>query len=1219
MRIAVVILGSLVTVIVAACGVQEPELETRSSALESMDWAYWDQGAITDPAWKTEYPETWPAGRGPLGYGESYLATTVGYGPDPAHKHITTYFRNQTFIIEQRQEIEGVFADVMYDDGVVLYIQGQRVFSAGLPAGDPVSPTALATGHEAENRYQRIDLTPFSHLFDRGYVEFAAEVHQSEPSSSDLVFDARFELQHTVQVPGVAIGRGATWAYWDRYVPQTDWTASTFDDAAWRSGAAPLGYGESYIATPVRQPTQSGQAPTTLYRRIFDIEDTSAITSLTGEVMYDDGVVIWLNGTRIDSLSMPAGDATFQTLALGHEAEQRYETRDWSQHRGLLREHGNVLAVELHQQDRTSSDAVFDLALRYGESTTPPPPPGEDIARGATWTYWDQGGDQGTAWRASTFDDGGWGRGAAPLGYGESYLATTVGYGPDASHKYRTTYFRNRFTVADADAVTSLVADLMYDDGVVVYINGTEVKRLFMPSGTITASTLASGHETGPNYERHDLSTARSLLVDGVNVIAVEVHQSSDSSSDLTFDLALDVTAGSAPPPPPPPAAGIARGSSWRYLAQATAPGCCWWYSPGWDDAQWPLAPGPLGYGESYLGTTIPYGPDPANKYMTTYFRNTFFVEDPALVTALVVELLYDDGVQVYLNGQRVLKLRLPEQVDHTTPAYWHEANNTYETFDLSSAIVALQPGVNTIAVEVHNETASSSDLVFDLALRYETRAPETATPRHSLWQYQNSGALADGWQTSSDHSGWSAGNGPLGYNNDDVWFDIPGQPVTSYSRRRFTVTSPAEVTELRGELLVDDGAVVYLNGTEIARPHMPTGTITADTRASSHESNGKYEVFDWSAHRGLLRAGENVLAVEVHQDAAHSTTPSDANDLSFDLAFEVITASTPRIAGCTPVTPSKGRDLNGVWIAPGGAVWASGQDAIVGRRTASGWAWCRAEPNVDYDAVWGSGDNDVWFAGTGGIVQRWNGGSFATVSTGAGSGVDLSDIWGAGPNDVFVVGSAGTIRRFDGEVWHDVGVGQGRVHAVWGASAQNVWAVGQHTVQSPDDDGDGDDRDERVCYASIYRWTPAAQTFALEKQYSTTAGSCRLAGLSGSGADDVWAVGIRYPDGAVEEYGFAVHYDGVSWSNVTSQDEQHVVSRSYTDVAARAPGAENGAWIVAAGRGAVRWDGATWDLADEGVTEDLHAIDARGMAMFAVGRDNRVVRWNGVTWVNDQ
>jgi hypothetical protein len=162
------------------------------------------------------------------------------------------------------------------------------------------------------------------------------------------------------------------------------------------------------------------------------------------------------------------------------------------------------------------------------------------IASGAAWRYRDDGSNQGTAWRVAAFDDSGWASGAAQLGYGDGDESTIVGYGPDASAKYTTTYFRRTFAVADPSAVRNLTLELLRDDGAVVYLNGTEVVRSNMPAGTITSATLATAAIGGAD-ESAFAATALdpALLVAGTNVVAVEVHQANGTSTDVSFDLRL--------------------------------------------------------------------------------------------------------------------------------------------------------------------------------------------------------------------------------------------------------------------------------------------------------------------------------------------------------------------------------------------------------------------------------------------------------------------------------------------------------------------------------------------------------------------------------------------------------------------------------------------------------------------------------------------------------
>ena len=183
--------------------------------------------------------------------------------------------------------------------------------------------------------------------------------------------------------------------------------------------------------------------------------------------------------------------------------------------------------------------AVLTVPARAADTTLVP--------TGAIWKYLDNGSNQGTAWRASGFDDSTWPSGAAQLGYGDGDEVTTVGFGPDTNNKFITTYFRRAFSVTSAAAFNALTLRLMRDDGAVVYINGVEVWRTNMPTGTISSSTLASVAIGGADESAFVQTTlSPSLLVNGANVLAVELHQSGGTSTDISFDLQLIGSDGSA-------------------------------------------------------------------------------------------------------------------------------------------------------------------------------------------------------------------------------------------------------------------------------------------------------------------------------------------------------------------------------------------------------------------------------------------------------------------------------------------------------------------------------------------------------------------------------------------------------------------------------------------------------------------------------------------------
>jgi hypothetical protein len=201
---------------------------------------------------------------------------------------------------------------------------------------------------------------------------------------------------------------------------------------------------------------------------------------------------------------------------------------------------------------------------------------GSLIAAGSVWKYLDDGSDQGTAWRSPSFDDSTWASGPAQLGYGDGDEATIIGYGPSASDRFVTSYFRHTFMVADASRFSRLTLRLLRDDGAVVYLNGIEVVRSNMPAGAIDYRSLAP--ENTPDERRFfevtiDRSQNPSLLVNGANVLAVEVHQSWFTSSDVSFDAEL--LGDAAAPPTTPPTGRIDRHlvhySTWNAAAIAVA------------------------------------------------------------------------------------------------------------------------------------------------------------------------------------------------------------------------------------------------------------------------------------------------------------------------------------------------------------------------------------------------------------------------------------------------------------------------------------------------------------------------------------------------------------------------------------------------------------------------------------------------------------------------
>lgn len=156
-----------------------------------------------------------------------------------------------------------------------------------------------------------------------------------------------------------------------------------------------------------------------------------------------------------------------------------------------------------------------------------------------------------------------------------------------------------------------------------------------------------------------------------------------------------------------------------------------------------------------------------------------------------------------------------------------------------------------------------------------------------SVWKYLDDGSnQGTAWrELSFDDAAWDSGAGQLGYGDGDETTVVGFGPnsgskfVTTYFRRKLEVADPDAVVGLQLGLMRDDGAVVYLNGTEVFRTSMPEGDIFFDTFASVI-AGGADESNFWMTEvdPGLLVEGDNQLAVEIHQANASSS------DISFDM-----------------------------------------------------------------------------------------------------------------------------------------------------------------------------------------------------------------------------------------------------------------------------------------------------------------------------------------------
>ncbi|MCP4194093.1 MAG: hypothetical protein GY768_26080 [Planctomycetaceae bacterium] len=160
----------------------------------------------------------------------------------------------------------------------------------------------------------------------------------------------------------------------------------------------------------------------------------------------------------------------------------------------------------------------------------------------------------------------------------------------------------------------------------------------------------------------------------------------------------------------------------------------------------------------------------------------------------------------------------------------------------------------------------------------------------NSEWKYDASGSnLETAWREPEyDDSDWSSGQALIGVRNRlfglSLQTEIDFDATTLYLRKAFTLEGEIDLSQVVASIRaqVDDGFIVYLNGQEVVRQRLPDSDVRFNTSASESIFNapvdGPYQI-----PAGLLQAGENVFAVEVHQGRAVFFD----RDLTFGLSLE--------------------------------------------------------------------------------------------------------------------------------------------------------------------------------------------------------------------------------------------------------------------------------------------------------------------------------------------
>ena len=212
---------------------------------------------------------------------------------------------------------------------------------------------------------------------------------------------------------------------------RTSWTTADFDDSSWKTAKGSFGAkndgtsdGAANKLAGIGGADGNGDNYTTYYFRTkVNVPDSSAVTKITGSIKYDDAAILYINGVRAEGFNDAGCDSNSSYCDYKADTTSSFEITDAAVLNGL-KNGENVVAVEIHQESRDSSDIWFSMSdLTF--SVEPLAVRDTLIDNKTTWSYLDDSTDPAgdsnaegydrTSWTTADFDDSAWKTAAASV------------------------------------------------------------------------------------------------------------------------------------------------------------------------------------------------------------------------------------------------------------------------------------------------------------------------------------------------------------------------------------------------------------------------------------------------------------------------------------------------------------------------------------------------------------------------------------------------------------------------------------------------------------------------------------------------------------------------------------------------------------------------------------------------------------------------------------
>ena len=373
----------------------------------------------------------------------------------------------------------------------------------------------------------------------------------------------------------------------------------------------------------------------------------------------------------------------------------------------------------------TSNVKADDIWIPFGQNLLNPP----------VWKYKGGGTNlDAVAWKTLGYAEPGWVSGGSALGFGTSVPVrnttlpenNSAGGAGVAGARYPTLYFRKVINIPDLSIYANFQLRAKFDDAIVVWINGNQAYINNISAGP-SYSTLATTAIANNGADIYSSTLSNSLFVTGENIIAVEIHQSALNSSDLFFDLELTGIHLAQPADVAffPFGQNLGGAPSWKYKGGGTNLDAVAWKDLAYAEPSWVTGNAALGFGTNppVRNTAIPEntsaggGGTSGARYPTMYFRKVVNVPDPNIFSAFRIRAKFDDGIVIWINGSEAFRNNIDANPSYATLANTAITNNGADIYTGFVPKNMFNAGDNIIAVEVHQNAVTSSDLFFDMEL----------------------------------------------------------------------------------------------------------------------------------------------------------------------------------------------------------------------------------------------------------------------------------------------------------------------------------------------------------------------------------------------------------------------------------------------------------------------------------------------------------------------